>query len=180
MAYTLQYSKVEELAIGPYFFDSSDGTVAPIHFCTDSYESAVIFGSNESYVFDSNTDENCVEIGPSDITSGNFSMEAFLAKNNASVSFSRLLEAELRFNLKTIRFHLYGPLKSPDCYRFNISVRIPSQSYDCWLLLLDNCWWAMLCDFNFCFRFISTTEIMMVKCFCHLKPLLLNCIAVAK
>lgn len=116
---SVQYDKIEELAIGPYFYTNSDGTVSPGQFCVEKYVNGVIFGFNESYVFDSETENKCINIIPSE----NFSSEKYFSSNNFSISFDSLLEAHLKFALKTIRFRDLGPLKSPDCFRFDIDVR---------------------------------------------------------
>lgn len=120
-----QYSRIEALAIGPYFYPTPDNDVAGMRWCVERYTSGVIFGFNESYAFDSTTEESCVTIPPEELgPPQNFSSEAWLAGANASISFDSLLEAHLSFVLKTVRFRDLGPFKSPDCFQFDIDVSL--------------------------------------------------------
>lgn len=92
-----------------------------MQFCVEKYVNGIIFGFNESYVFDSEIENKCIEIA----TSRNFSSKNFFQTSNFTSEhfFDSLLEAHLLFTLKTVRFRDLGPLKSPDCYRFDIDVR---------------------------------------------------------
>ncbi len=133
--FSLQYSMIEELAIGPYFYPTHNNTLAPLTFCVVAYSSGVIWGFNESYTFNSASLTTCHTIPPKDISPSNdplgkgppFSSEAWLAENNASLSFDSLLEATLSFTLKTVRFRDLGPFKSPDCFQFDIQVGQPGS-----------------------------------------------------
>lgn len=89
-----------------------------MQFCVEKYVNGVIFGFNESYVFDSEIENKCIEIE----SAKNFSSQKYFDAHNFTVSFDSLLEAHLLFTLKTVRFRDLGPLKSPDCYRFDIDV----------------------------------------------------------
>ncbi|OXA38531.1 mucolipin-3 isoform X2 [Folsomia candida] len=125
------YSAIEELAIGPYFYPTKNNTVAPMKLCIERYSNGVIFGFNESYVYDGLTENSCITLPPSVISTGEkFSLEEFLAKYNASISFDSLLEGHLTFVLKTVRFRDLGPFKSPDCFQFDIDIVFNNRDHD--------------------------------------------------
>ena len=116
----VQYRTIQNTSIGPYFNENPDGGIYPIQFCTEKYLKGIIFGFNESFVFDSNTESQCIDIPLTAQTE--FSSRAFLNTNNSTLSFITLLQADLKFTLKTVRFQDLGPLKSPDCFDFDIVV----------------------------------------------------------
>ena len=99
-----------------------------MEFCVEQYAMGVIFGFNESYAFDSEITQSCIKITVDALGSskGSFSIKDYLAQHNFTISFEATIIVELKFSLKTIRFRDVGPLKSPDCFRFDIVVRIRS------------------------------------------------------
>ncbi|ODM90942.1 Mucolipin-3 [Orchesella cincta] len=125
------YANIEDLAIGSYFYGNPDGTIAPVQFCQTNYATGVIFGFNESYIFDSTTEKKCVDI-PSAILDAayNFSSEKFFQDQNIPISFDSLLDAHVMFTLKTVRFRDLGPLKSPDCFQFDIDILFNNRDHD--------------------------------------------------
>ncbi|ODN02679.1 Mucolipin-3 [Orchesella cincta] len=125
------YANIGELAIGPYFYENTDGSVAPMHFCQQKYVNGVIFGFNESYVFDSETETKCIDITAASLSPpANFSSKQYFQDQNFTISFDNLLEAHLRFTLKTVRFRDLGPLKSPDCFRFDLDILFNNRDHD--------------------------------------------------
>lgn len=87
----------------------------------EHYKSGTIFGFNESYIFDSETQENCYNIQLNK-TDEDFSSRQYFKEKNISISFSSLLEVQIKFGLKSIRFRDVGPLRNPDCFRFDVEV----------------------------------------------------------
>ncbi|CAL8109821.1 unnamed protein product [Orchesella dallaii] len=125
------YANIRELAIGPYFYENTNGTIAPMHFCQQKYINGVIYGFNESYIFDSETETKCIDIPAASLSPAiNFSSHNFFQDQNYSISFDNLLEAHLLFTLKTVRFRDLGPLKSPDCFRFDMNILFNNRDHD--------------------------------------------------
>ncbi|CAL8068843.1 unnamed protein product [Orchesella dallaii] len=130
------YANIRDRSIGPYFYNNSDGTVASLNFCQEKYDTGEIFGFNESYIFNGLTETECVEI-PADAMSPpkNFSSQQFFQDQSYIISFQSLLEAHIRFTLKTVRFRDLGPLKSPDCFHFEVDIRFNNRDHDGQMLI---------------------------------------------
>jgi len=158
-----KYADIEDLAIGSYFYENPDGTTAPVRFCQEKYVNGIIFGFNESYIFDSATETKCLDIMGSALNE-NFSSVQFFKENNFNISFDTMLEAHLQFGLKTVRFRDLGLLKSPDCFQFNVDVSLNKLTVVLIILMFR-------CDFKWIFllRFFLTIETTMGKCLLHWK-----------
>jgi len=95
--------------------------VFPIRVTVEEYVAAGIVPENDSYVFDTTTIQRTIDIP---VEEGPFSTHTFFDTHNFSINFVTLLEFSMKFSLKTIRFRDLGPLKSPDCFSFEIVVSI--------------------------------------------------------
>lgn len=91
----------------------------PLHMMVKEYVVATIEPGNDTYIFDTTTIEREIDIP---IMEEPFSSRIFLAEHNFSINFITLLECDIKFHLRTIRFRDLGPLKSPDCFSFEIFV----------------------------------------------------------
>lgn len=104
----------------------------------ENYKEGLIFGFNESYIFNSevvNGRKNysqrkiftifvsleCVNLTVA-VNATDFSSAAFLSAKNKTVNFSALVSASLKFSVKTVNLKSAGPISPPDCYRFDIRV----------------------------------------------------------
>lgn len=63
-----------------------------------------------------------LDVEPSRLT--NFSSKEFFKNLNVVINFSALVKATLGFSIKTVNFRAAGPITPPDCYKFNVQVRI--------------------------------------------------------
>lgn len=122
--YTVDYAiegyKNISNSIGPYSYANENNSIVPPTLVLNHYKKGLIFGFNESYIF--NNEVITVECVLSLVHSAKDSIEKCL--NGQEIIFSSFINAKLMFSLKTVNFKAAGPLSQPDCYQFNISVRI--------------------------------------------------------
>lgn len=134
-------------AIGSYSYISEDNTRAPVSLCLHNYKKGIIFGFNESYIFDKEIEEVCVNITHKYLEK--FSSTKFLMEQNVSVNFSSLIRAELMFSTKTVNLKAAGPITPPDCYLFKIKINFDNSDFDGQMLLsLDTEPRRLLCKGN--------------------------------
>ncbi|KAK5641988.1 hypothetical protein RI129_008155 [Pyrocoelia pectoralis] len=113
--------------IGPYSYPNENNTVTPLVLCLYKYKKGIIFGFNESYVFDSTIEEECFNITKELRAAQYFEDEEF--------SFSAIIRAVLSFSIKTVNFKGAGPMTPPDCYRFDIAINFDNRDHDGQMLL---------------------------------------------
>lgn len=121
-------------AIGSYSYIAEDNSVGPLTLCLYQYKEGVIFGFNESYVFDNEIVETCVNITLEALDIFN-SSHNLLQDKNINVNFSALVRAQLKFSLKTVNLKAAGPMTPPDCYRFNVRIDFDNRDFDGQMLL---------------------------------------------
>ncbi|XP_011138737.1 mucolipin-3 [Harpegnathos saltator] len=127
------YYNVDD-AIGSYSYIAEDNSVGPLTLCLYQYKEGIIFGFNESYVFDNEIVETCVNITLETFDTFNSSY-SLLQNKNINVNFSALVRAELKFSLKTVNLKAAGPMTPPDCYRFNVHIYFDNRDFDGQMLL---------------------------------------------
>lgn len=121
-------------AIGSYSYTEEDNSFSPVTLCLYQYKEGIIFGFNESYVFDKEVIETCINITHQVHNEFNMS-KLLLAKQNINVNFSALVRAYLKFALKTVNLKAAGPMTPPDCYQFNIKIDFDNRDFDGQMLL---------------------------------------------
>lgn len=119
------YSKLEN-AVGAYSYTSENNTKTDIVFCIYQYREGVIFGFNESYLFNSDIIEKCLNISDTPLLKS----EQYLAQYNLDINFAALVRAEFRFSLKTVNFKAAGRITSPNCFLFNIKIIFDNEDHD--------------------------------------------------
>lgn len=119
-------------AIGSYSYANEDDTAGPVNLCTYHFKQGTIFGFNESYIFNNQIIENCTEIVHN---VPNFSSKLWSSENKVPINFSALVEAKLKFSLKTINLKAAGPITPPDCYQFDITINFDNRDFDGQMLL---------------------------------------------
>ncbi|KFM57639.1 Mucolipin-3, partial [Stegodyphus mimosarum] len=118
------YANITNLALGTYCYDGPNCTMTNVSFCREEFKTMMAF--NSSVTFDGRPQEICHAIpdlypdNPSMWSS--FSIKEYLLTLNDSVSFDRLISAQLTFVLKTIFLKSLGNNKYPDCYGFKIII----------------------------------------------------------
>lgn len=121
-------------AIGSYSYVEENNSVGVVVLCLHQYKEGIIFGFNESYVFDKEIVKTCVNI-----TRGSYSTygtsKGVLAEKTVEVNFTALVRAELKFALKTVNLKAAGPMTPPDCYQFNIIINFDNRDSDGQMLL---------------------------------------------
>ncbi|TGZ45801.1 mucolipin-3 [Temnothorax americanus] len=127
------YYNVDD-AIGSYSYIAEDNSVGPVALCLYQYKEGIIFGFNESYVFDSEIVETCMNVSLETFNTFN-SSHNLLQDRNIDVNFSALVRAHLKFALKTVNLKAAGPMTPPDCYRFNIKIIFDNRDFDGQMLL---------------------------------------------
>ncbi|KAG7201347.1 hypothetical protein KM043_004116 [Ampulex compressa] len=121
-------------AIGSYSHVADDNSAGPVVLCLYQYKEGIIFGFNESYVFDNEIIETCVKIDRSFYESYPAS-QSLLAEKSINVNFSALVRAHLKFGLKTVNLKAAGPMTPPDCYQFEIKIDFDNRDFDGQMLL---------------------------------------------
>lgn len=121
----ISYANLSD-AIGPYSYADEDNNMIPPLLCFYHYKEGRIFGFNESYVFDSEITEMCINITVEE----NFSSKEFLESRNIIVNFSALVRTTLEYSIKTVNFKAAGPITPPDCYKFNIIILFNNEDMD--------------------------------------------------
>ncbi|XP_059485674.1 mucolipin-3-like isoform X2 [Neocloeon triangulifer] len=121
-------------AIGPYSYPTLDNSITPLELCMNKYKEGIIYGFNESYIFNSEIVEHCVNLTVA-VNASDFSSAEFLSKRNHTVNFSALVSASLRFAVKTVNFKSAGPISPPDCYRFDIHIDFDNEDHDGQMML---------------------------------------------
>lgn len=115
-------------SIGPYDYPTRDNSMAPLNLCLFTYKEGIIYGFNESYVFNPEIEKNCYPLPKEAISNG--SQQYLRDQYNVEVSFQALVKASLEFSVKTVNFKAYGPLTAPDCYKFNIIIAFDNSDHD--------------------------------------------------
>ena len=121
-------------AIGSYSYTAEDNSISSVVLCLYQYKEGVIFGFNESYVFDKEIVETCINITHQFYQQFSTS-KRLLFDQNIVVNFSALVKAHLKFALKTINLKAAGPMAPPDCYQFDIKIIFDNRDFDGQMLL---------------------------------------------
>ncbi|CAG9767768.1 unnamed protein product [Ceutorhynchus assimilis] len=127
------YANLSE-AVGSYSYANEDNTVTDMVLCIYEYKQGIIYGFNESYVFDSEIVERCQNFSYH-IHGPMLDSKNVLENNNFNVSFSALVKAELMFSLKTVNFKAASRITAPNCYRFDIKILFDNGDHDGQMLL---------------------------------------------
>ncbi|VVC30121.1 Hypothetical protein CINCED_3A015196 [Cinara cedri] len=118
-------------AIGSYSYLNEDGRVVNPLFCVMHYKESTVFGFNESYFFNGEIDQDCLNITiTTDIKTKGFSIQDYLKIHNKTIIFSSLLKAKLKFTLKTVNLKVAGKYTPPDCYKFEIQMTLNNEDMD--------------------------------------------------
>ncbi|KAG5887828.1 hypothetical protein JTB14_022686 [Gonioctena quinquepunctata] len=120
-------------AVGPYSYANEDNTMTDMMLCLHQYKEGIIFGFNESYVFNSEIVKSCINISESEKL---LDFKQFLTHRNLNINFSALVFAELLFPIKTVNFKAAGRLSPPSCYQFDISILFNNEDHDGQMLLM--------------------------------------------
>ncbi|KAJ8911430.1 hypothetical protein NQ315_005963 [Exocentrus adspersus] len=137
------YASVNK-AIGSYSYANEDNIMTDMVLCLYHYKRGVIFGFNESYIFDSEIIEQCLNI--SETSNGLLNSREHIRANNIDINFSALVKAELMFSLKTVNLKAAGRITPPNCYRFDIIILFDNEDHDGQMLLsLDTVPYRLMC-----------------------------------
>lgn len=118
-------------AVGSYSYANEDNTMTDMELCLSQYKKGIIFGFNESYVFDAEIVVTCLNItrDPGHL------LDSRQYLSYLEINFSALVKAELKFSLKTVNFKTAGRISPPNCYRFDISINFDNEDHDGQMLL---------------------------------------------
>ncbi|XP_043501990.1 mucolipin-3-like isoform X1 [Polistes fuscatus] len=121
-------------SIGSYSYNAENNMPGTVELCLHHYKESIIFGFNESYVFDKEIIKTCVNITKEFHDKFNKSKN-LLATQNVDVNFSALVMAYLKFAVKTVNLKAAGPMTPPDCYQFDIQIIFDNRDLDGQMLL---------------------------------------------
>lgn len=114
-------------AIGPYSYSTDDNSIGPVKFCLYQYREGIVFGFNESYVFNPEIDMTCVTMMENDTRQG---VQAYLHSQDIHIQFSAVVKTTVDFAIKTVNLKASGPISAPDCYRFDIQILFDNSDHD--------------------------------------------------
>ncbi|OAD62624.1 Mucolipin-3 [Eufriesea mexicana] len=121
-------------AIGSYSYTAENNSISPAVLCLYQYKEGIIFGFNESYVFDKEIIETCINI-THQFHNEFGTIELLLSEQNINVNFSALVRAHLMFALKTVNLKAAGSMTPPDCYKFIVKIHFDNRDFDGQMLL---------------------------------------------
>ncbi|XP_025082303.1 mucolipin-3-like isoform X2 [Pomacea canaliculata] len=122
-----QYYNLQNISLTPLSLMRNNGTVDPMTMCW-THNNFVQF-SNGSFVVGPGVVHNCTELVP--VLSGGepeYNIQKFLANNNISIEFERLLELKLEFQFGTFHLNLIETHYGPTCYR--VAAKIGFTNYE--------------------------------------------------
>lgn len=119
-------------SIGAYSYPTCDNIMPPMKLCLYEYREGTIFGFNESYIFNPEIDRRCISL-TNNVTK--IGIHEYLDRQYINVSFSALVKATLKFDIKTVNFKPYGLLTTPDCYRFDVTILFDNRDHDGQMLI---------------------------------------------
>lgn len=119
-------------AIGTYSYPNEENKMAPLRLCLSHYKEGIIFGFNESYIFNSEIELSCLNLTGNITTT---KIRQYFKNNDISINFSALVQATLQFSVKTVNFKAAGPIAPPDCYQFDIEILFDNRDHDGQMLL---------------------------------------------
>lgn len=115
-------------AIGPYSYNDDNNNRPDPVFCQYNYKQGVIHGFNESYEFNSEIVETCINFTAPD--GYLFQSKPFIQNAGLDINFAALVRAKLMFSLKTINFRAAGPITPPECVRFDVEIIFDNEDHD--------------------------------------------------
>lgn len=115
-------------AIGPYSYNNEDNNRTDPVFCQYNYKQGIINGFNESYEFNSEIVETCINFTLNDDEV--FDSKNYIKESGLNITFAALVRAKLMFSIKTINFRAAGPITPPDCYRFDVEIIFDNEDHD--------------------------------------------------
>lgn len=118
-------------AMGPYSYSNEDNSMPDMVLCLSQYRKGIIFGFNESYIFDSELVESCMNLSQQ-VTHG---LKAKRYLDELEINFSALVRATLSFSVKTVNFKAAGRISPPNCYIFDITIIFDNEDHDGQMLL---------------------------------------------
>ncbi|EFA09175.1 mucolipin-3 [Tribolium castaneum] len=118
-------------AVGSYSYANEDNTMTDMELCLSQYKKGIIFGFNESYVFDAEIVDTCLNITHRQ----DHLLDSKQYLDNLNINFSALVKAVLKFSVKTVNFKTAGRISPPNCYRFDININFDNEDHDGQMLL---------------------------------------------
>ncbi|XP_014290781.1 mucolipin-3 [Halyomorpha halys] len=112
--------------IGPYSYANEDNNIILPVLQLTQYKKGLIFGFNESYIFDNEIVTSYCNISLSEKAIDSIKK----CLNGNEITFSALVRAKLSFSLKSVNFNAKGLLSQPDCYKFNIDISFNNEDMD--------------------------------------------------
>lgn len=119
-------------AVGCYSYATEDNTMTDMKLCLKHYKKGIIFGFNESYVFNAEIIETCRNIS-AETPGASLHSKNYL--HSLNINFSALVTAVLSFSVKTVDFKTAGRISPPNCYRFDIDIIFDNEDHDGQMLL---------------------------------------------
>ncbi|CAH1774879.1 unnamed protein product [Owenia fusiformis] len=136
--YTLEkYNDTKAIALGSYDFVAVNGSKPDPKLCITRYKHGEIWAFNESFYFNNKKVYQCTDLSAvqkhnasTNSTYMAFDTKQFLADNNASINFDRMIKLELMFSLKSVHLRTLSPFREPDCFQFDIGITFDNSGHN--------------------------------------------------
>ncbi|XP_022653922.1 mucolipin-3-like isoform X4 [Varroa destructor] len=160
-----RYTNVTKTAVAPLGYDTKDGELGNLTFCKTQYGLRHMTPYNEILIFDNIQQTECLTVEmlwkKNDKQWQNFSMKDYAEKNNFSLEFERLIQANVMFALKTVYLKSMSPFDLPECYKYDVNVKYNNAAHDGQILItLMTASTKLNCQTNIHYEATSEAEII--------------------
>ncbi|XP_054707102.1 mucolipin-3-like [Uloborus diversus] len=128
-----QFSKISSMSIAPYSYDSANGSLTSLFFCAKQYNGE-LYPENSTIEIHDLPQEHCETIPPLYPANSplwdTFSLEDYLNQTDFSLNFRMLVNAQLRFKLRTVFIKSMTKLDVPECYQLHIIITYDNSEHD--------------------------------------------------
>lgn len=160
-----RYTNVTKTAVAPLGYDTKDGELGNLTFCKTQYGLRHMTPYNEILIFDNIQQTECLTVEmlwkKNDKQWQNFSMKDYAKKNNFSLEFERLIQANVMFALKTVYLKSMSTFDLPECYKYDVNVKYNNAAHDGQILItLTTASTKLNCQTNIHYEATSEAEII--------------------
>ncbi|OQR77875.1 mucolipin-3-like [Tropilaelaps mercedesae] len=134
-----RYTNVTKTSIASFGYDTPNGTLGDLTFCTTQYKQGRVNPHKQTLIFDNTQVTKCLVVERlypmNDERWQAFSMKDYMAAANFSLSFERLIKANVLFSLKTVYLKSLSTFDLPECYKYNVDINYNNKAHDGQLII---------------------------------------------
>lgn len=113
---------IEDDALGPFFRNSSLG------LCVEHYKAGNV-SRDLNFVLDNTLESKCIFLAEKDLFSYNHASE-WMEQNDLTMPWPAVESMVLNFSLTSVTLRPLGPVPTPDCFKFNIKIKLDNHNHD--------------------------------------------------